>query len=189
VPSEGADVTRDRGRRRPLLYGAIVLGVVAVDQATKAWAVSELPGAPVSIIGDDVELRLTRNTGGAFSLFQGYTPLLVALALVITVLLIRAVRRANDPVTAVALSLILAGAFGNLGDRLFRSPGFGRGAVVDFVRLGWWPTFNVADASVTTGAVLLILWTLFGPRHEERARTRGTTSGSDASGADPVSGV
>lgn len=149
-----------------LVLVAIVGAVVALDQATKAWAVSELPGSPVHLIGDDIELRLTRNTGGAFSLFQGYTPLLVALALVITFFLVRAVRQAGDQLTVVALSLVLGGAVGNLGDRLFRSPGFGRGAVVDFIRLGWWPSFNIADAAVTIGAVVLIAWSLFGPRPE-----------------------
>ncbi len=163
MPSEGAETARDPRSRRALLCGAIVLAIVAIDQATKAWAVSALPGSPISVIGDDVELRLNRNTGGAFSLFQGYTPLLAALAVVITVVLVRAVRRADDRVTVVALSLVLAGAIGNLSDRLSRAPGFGRGAVVDFVRLGWWPTFNVADAAITVGAALLVVWSLFGP--------------------------
>jgi signal peptidase II len=167
VPSDGAEPAAQT-RQRALLFGGIVVAIVAADQATKAWAVSTLPGAPVSVIGNDVELRLTRNNGGAFSLFQGFTPLLALLAVVIAVMLVRAVRQAGDRVTVIGLCLVLGGAIGNLADRLFRSPGFARGAVVDFVRLGWWPTFNVADASITCGAVLLIGWTLFGPRLDEQ---------------------
>ena len=56
----------------------------------------------------------------------------------------------------VALTLVLGGALGNLADRFFRAPGFLRGHVVDFVSVGWWPVFNVADSCVTIGAVLLI---------------------------------
>jgi signal peptidase II len=171
VPSDGAETARRHLGGTALLSVGIVVGVVALDQGTKAWAVSELPHAPISIAGDDVELRLSRNTGGAFSLFQGYTPLLAALAVLIALLLVRAIRRADDRVTLVALSLVLAGAMGNMADRLFRSPGFGRGAVVDFVRLGWWPTFNVADASITAGGLLLVVWMLFGP---ESPRTDAT---------------
>jgi signal peptidase II len=56
--------------------------------------------------------------------------------------------------------LVLGGAIGNLVDRLFRSPGFLRGAVVDFVHVGDWPTFNVADSAITIGAVLVIVWSV-----------------------------
>ena len=58
---------------------------------------------------------------------------------------------------AVALGLVLGGAFGNVIDRVFRSPGFLRGAVVDFVDLRFWPVFNLADSAITCGC-LLLLW-------------------------------
>jgi signal peptidase II len=61
-------------------------------------------------------------------------------------------------VILVALALVLAGAVGNLIDRMVRSPGFLRGAVVDFIRVGNFPTFNVADSAITIGAVLLVIW-------------------------------
>jgi len=64
----------------------------------------------------------------------------------------------------VALTLVLGGALGNLCDRIFRSPGFLRGHVVDFVAVGWWPVFNVADSCVTIGAILLIVRSLRPPR-------------------------
>ena len=136
----------------------LVAGIVVLDQLTKAWVVATLADGPQSIIGDTVELRLSRNPGGAFSLLTGFTPLIAALAVVVAFVLARMVRRTTDPVMIVGLSLVLGGALGNLSDRVFRSPGFMRGEVVDFIRVGPWPSFNVADSAITIGAVLLVLW-------------------------------
>jgi signal peptidase II len=144
--------------RRPLLILGLVVGIVLLDQLTKAWVVASLADGPLSIIGDRVELRLSRNPGGAFSILTGFTPLLAVLAAIVAVVLVRVAQRAKDPVMVVALSLVLGGALGNLADRLFRAPGFLRGEVVDFVRIGAFPSFNVADSAVTIGAVLLLLW-------------------------------
>lgn len=162
VAGAGAAPGGAAGRaRRParLLAPLIVFGVVALDQATKVWAVAALADGPVGIVGSTVELRLARNPGGAFSLFQGFTPLLAVLAAVVAAVLVRAVRRTDDRWTVVALSLVLAGALGNLVDRVFRSPGFLEGWVVDFVSVGRWPSFNVADSAITIGAVALVLVT------------------------------
>jgi signal peptidase II len=144
--------------RRPLLIAGLVVGIVLLDQVTKAWVVASLTDGPLSIIGDRVELRLSRNPGGAFSILTGFTPLLAVLAAIVAIVLVRVAQRAKDPVMVVALSLVLGGALGNLADRLFRAPGFLRGEVVDFVRVGAFPSFNVADSAVTIGAVLLLLW-------------------------------
>ena len=144
--------------RRPLLILGLVVGIVLLDQLTKAWVVASLANGPLSIIGDRVELRLSRNPGGAFSILTGFTPLLAVLAAIVAIVLVRVAQRAKDPVMVVALSLVLGGALGNLTDRLFRAPGFLRGEVVDFVRIGAFPSFNVADSAVTIGAVLLLLW-------------------------------
>jgi signal peptidase II len=156
-------VQNDADRRtRPGLAAAIVVGVVAADLLAKVWAVSELSDGPIAVIGDDIGFQLARNTGGAFSMFQGFTPLLAIVAGVVAYFLVRAVRRTEDTLLVVALSLVLGGALGNLLDRVFRSPGFLRGAVVDFVHVGSFPTFNVADAAITIGAILVIVWAIFG---------------------------
>lgn len=149
-----------------MLVVSIVLAVVALDQLTKSLAVASLSDGPVSIAGNDVELRLSRNAGSAFGLVEDMTPLLAVLAIVLVLLLVRAARRAEDIVPVVALTLVVGGAIGNLGDRLFRPPGFLDGEVVDFVRVGIWPTFNFADSAITLGAVLLVGWSLFGGRGE-----------------------
>ena len=152
-----------------MLATAIVLGVVVADQLSKLWAVRELADAPVAIIGDDISFELTRNTGSAFSLFQAFTPLLALIALGVAVLLVREVRRSRDTLMIVGLSLVLGGALGNLADRLFRSPGFLKGAVVDFVHVGRFPTFNVADSAITIGAILIVIWAIRADLAERRA--------------------
>jgi signal peptidase II len=163
VPNADASDATSGGR----LAAALVVLVVALDQATKAWAVSSLDDGPVSIIGSDVELRLSRNSGGAFGLFGAYTPLLAVLAVVMAVVLIRAVQHADDSLTVVALALVLGGALGNLADRVFRAPSFLSGHVVDFVKLGSFPTFNVADSAITIGAVVLVIGAFLPQRTHE----------------------
>jgi signal peptidase II len=166
VPNDGADVTaRPRRAVRGWLVAAIVVGVVVVDQLTKTWAVRELADGPVELIGD-VSFRLSHNSGGAFSLFQGFTPLLAVLAIVLAVVLVRALQKTSDPLMLIALALILGGAIGNLLDRIFRSPSFLRGEVVDFVDVGRFPVFNVADSAITIGAVLLFVAALRAPDSE-----------------------
>ncbi len=142
------------------LAPTVVLGVIALDQITKVWVVAALSDGPMSIIGNDVELHLTRNSGGAFSLFTNATFVLALVAIVLSVVLVRAVRHAQDRLSVLALSLVLGGALGNLTDRIARSPGFMRGEVVDYVRVGSFPSFNVADSAITIGAILLIILAL-----------------------------
>lgn len=149
-----------------------MLGVVLADQLSKLWAVRQLADAPVSIIGDDVSFELTRNTGSAFSLFQAFTPLLALVAVGVAVLLVREVRRSRDTLMIVGLSLVLGGALGNLTDRVFRSPGFLEGAVVDFVHVGRFPTFNIADSAITIGAALIVIWAIRADIADRKA-TRG----------------
>jgi signal peptidase II len=159
VPNDADDAAGTRSSRARLAAG-IVIAIVALDLITKTWAVHELADGPVEIFGDSVSFRLARNTGGAFSVFQAFTPLLAIVAGVVAYFLVRTLRRTHDTLLVVALALVLGGAIGNLVDRLFRSPGFLRGAVVDFVHVGDWPTFNVADSAITIGAVLVIVWSV-----------------------------
>jgi signal peptidase II len=170
VPNDGADGSSPPSPTRGWLVAGIVLGVVVLDQVTKTWAVRELADGPVELAGPDVAFRLSRNSGGAFSLFQGFTPLLAVLAIVLAVVLVRALHRTRDPLVLVALALILGGAIGNLVDRLARSPGFLRGEVVDFVDVGRFPVFNVADSAITVGAVLLFVAAVRAPATEPGPR-------------------
>jgi signal peptidase II len=160
-----------RSSKRMWWVLAAVLAIVAIDQLTKAWAVSRLADGPIDVIGNHVRFELTHNSGSAFSGFQGYTPVLAVLATGIAVLIARAVRKATDPWLMVGLVLVLGGALGNLVDRFARSPGVLRGHVVDFVVVGWWPVFNFADSCVTIGAIVLIVRTLFPPQTKSEEAT------------------
>lgn len=143
---------------------AIVV-LVAFDQLTKAWAVHTLADGPKYVIGHSIGFELTRNSGAAFNHFQGLTPLLAVGAVLVTVFLIRTMRRVHDTWTVIGLVFVLVGAVGNLCDRIFRSAGHGflGGEVVDFVKLGPWPLFNVADSCLTIGAIVLAVRTLTAP--------------------------
>lgn len=130
--------------------------MILADQASKAWAESALAdGRRIPILGDTLDLRLVLNSGSAFGLFPGSTPLIaLASTVIIVAVTVWAVR---DPAAPAALGLVIGGGVGNLLDRAFRPPGFGRGHVIDFVYLSFWPTFNLADASICIGVGLLLL--------------------------------
>ena len=149
-------VAERRAPTRAAAFVGWVALIVVADQAAKSWVVANLDdGHHVQVIGSFVEIALARNSGAAFSRFQGMTPVLALVAIAISVVLVRVVRRTSDRWTVVGLVLVLGGALGNLVDRLTRSPGFLRGHVVDFVKIGSFPLFNVADACITCGAILL----------------------------------
>jgi signal peptidase II len=149
--------------RRLRLLLSVAAVVLTLDIVTKVLAVKLLPpGQPVSIIGDTVTWTLVRNSGAAFSMATGYTWVLTLIATGVVVGIFWMGRRLVSPWWAVGLGMILGGATGNLVDRFFRAPGPLRGHVVDFLSVGWWPVFNVADPSVVGGAILLVVLSIFG---------------------------
>jgi signal peptidase II len=136
-----------------VIAAGVAAAVVVADQVTKSWAESRLAAGPVHVIGS-LDLALQFNTGSAFSLFQGRVVVLVVVAIALAAVLARLAWTATTRSTAVAFGLMLGGALGNLSDRLFRG---NHGAVVDFVELHFWPTFNLADSCIVAGAMLLLL--------------------------------
>lgn len=160
-------------RPRPALFWSLVAGVVAIDVITKTAAVEYLPGqrVPQNVFGEVVRLTLVYNPGAAFGLNLGPWSreiflVLTVVALVILGRLYRGTRR-EDLLRVIALGLVCGGAVGNLIDRV-RSPV----GVVDFMDIGFrdwrWPTFNVADIAVSTGAFLLA-WALWGEERRPEA--------------------
>jgi signal peptidase II len=163
-PANTADPTTEpappQRLRTLLVLAAVVLGL---DLLTKTIAVAKLtPGDPVSIVGDVARLSLVRNPGAAFSMATGMTWLLTLVAAAVVVGVVRIGRTLRSPGWAIGLGMVLGGALGNLMDRLFRAPGPLQGHVVDFVAIGWWPVFNVADSAIVCGAILLVALTVFG---------------------------
>jgi signal peptidase II len=130
--------------------------VLILDAVTKQWAMSALADRPVHLFGS-VQFALIHNKAGAFGLGGAFVPFLAVAALVLVLAMVFSGTATARLWTAVALGLVLGGAFGNVLDRVFRSPGFLKGAVVDFVDVGFWPVFNLADAAITCGCILLLL--------------------------------
>lgn len=154
------------------MVAATAMVVVVADQWTKSWAQRALATGPRHVVGP-VYLVLTFNSGAAFSLGAGATPVIETVALVLVAGVLwqsgRLARKGGGWPTMLALGLLAGGALSNLGDRLFRDH---HGAVIDFIQLvSWWPVFNVADAAVTVGAVTLVVALAWpGKRGAGRAR-------------------
>ncbi|MBL8997427.1 MAG: signal peptidase II [Gemmatimonadales bacterium] len=161
------------GVMSPRRFLGVVLAIVTADAITKWFAVRHLTPAyvPHDVLGESVRLTLVYNPGAAFGLHLGPWSRWIFTALtVIALVLMWRLYKTSEPGArwrVAALALVSGGAIGNLVDRLRSSRG-----VVDFVDIGvgdWrWPTFNVADVAVSTGALLLavVLW------HEEEVRVK-----------------
>ena len=157
-------------RRLPWLLGISVL-IILADRITKTWVAAHIPmGGIIPIIPRVLGISHWTNDGAAFSLFadtaspQVVRRVLIGFTLLAALAVLIALVRLGDrfTLTTVALALILAGALGNVHDRI------AYGAVVDFIEVHifayHFPDFNVADSSVVTGACLLLLDSL---RHKK----------------------
>jgi len=166
---------RPTPRLTPLVAALVTAGVaLALDQATKSWVLGSLgPSERRHVLGP---LHLVRrfNTGAAFSFGDGHG----ALPWLVTALLLGLVAWAahtivrRDPLPgaleAALLGLVVGGGLGNQVDRLLRGSGLNRGAVVDFLDVGFWPVFNVADAALTCGRLALVVHAVVQERRGRR---------------------
>jgi len=149
------------GARAWRLAGALCGLVVVLDQAAKALIETNLvPGEQVEVVGP-LELTLSHNSGVAFGLASGGgTRLVLLTALALGVVGYVFSRNPTRPFMWVAAGLLAGGALGNLADRVRAD------AVTDYIQIGSWPAFNLADVAVTAGVLLLALSYL----REERAQ-------------------
>ena len=155
--ARGAALTQ-RPPKATLVLALVAGLVLALDVATKVWVVAELEGQRrLELLGGQLLIQVSRNPGAAFSLGEGATLLFTTVAIVVIAVILRVSRRLGSLGWAVSLGLLLGGAAGNLVDRLLRSPGPGRGAVVDFIDFQVWPSFNVADSGIVVGGLLAVL--------------------------------
>ena len=173
----------ESGRAR--VFWPVVLTVVLSDILTKWIAVRDLypRGVPREVFGDVVRLTLVYNRGAAFGLHLGQYSRWIFLVLTIAALLILAqlyrATPAREIARTLAIALVSGGAIGNLIDRVRGPQG-----VVDFIDIGIgdmrWPTFNVADMAVSTGAILLA-WVLWGEERTERSAAATVSRASNMS--------
>jgi signal peptidase II len=143
---------------------------LAVDQVAKAVAAVTVEGKqPVHALGGAVTFTAFRNSGAAGSFAPHATLVFTVLAMGVLSFIAWASSSVRSVGWGVGLGLLFAGAGGNLADRLFRTPGFGRGAVLDFIQIGHSGIFNLADQCVTFGALTILVQTFRGV--PMRART------------------
>jgi signal peptidase II len=164
APGAPLNASGDTPRRRIGVLAGVAAFVLAADIITKSLVVAHLrPGEPVHVLGDVLEFNLLRNSGAAFSFGTGYTIVFTAIALGVVIYIARTARHLRSRGWAITLGLLLGGAAGNLGDRIFRSPGVFRGDVVDWIEVTrYWPVFNLADSAIVCGGVLTVLFALLG---------------------------
>ncbi len=149
-----AALTRPR-----VLAFAIAAVVVVADRVTTSLAVDHLHG--VRHVWGPFGLGLTYNSGFAFSLFSGRAVAVTVLLCIGVLVLAFVVAQVHTVPLAIGAGLVLGGAVGNLSERIVGAHG---GQVPDFVTLDYWPTFNLADACVTVGVVIVVVCLLFGGR-------------------------
>jgi signal peptidase II len=144
---------------RRALWIVLPITLVLLDRLTKLWAAKTLDvGIPNPLVGNVVRLTLVHNTGGAFGIFPQGQALFLAVSAVVAVSLFLVLVFARDlrPLLRFGLTLVLAGAVGNLIDRA------ASGYVLDYFEIRGFFVFNVADACISVGAALLVVYALFG---------------------------
>ena len=151
-----------------MLAFAIAAVVVVADRVTTTLAIDHLHD--VRHLWGPAGLALTFNSGFAFSLFSGRAVAVTILLCIGAVVLAIVVAQVKTVPLAVGAGLVLGGAIGNLSERIVGGHG---GQVPDFITLDYWPTFNVADACVTVGVIIVVASLLFGGHPEVEQRGAG----------------
>ena len=158
VPPEGEQVVAPPLPRRAGLLLVVAATTLLLDVVSKLLVVAHLEGRePIAVLGRFLQLDVSRNSGAAFSFAQGATVVFTIVAVAVAVVILRSARNLRSRPWALSLGLLLGGALGNLTDRLLRSPGIGRGAVVDWIHVIHYPVFNAADSGIVVGGVLAVL--------------------------------
>ena len=143
--------------RIPYLLLTSVL--ILLDRLAKWWASSSLTvGQPTPLLGQSIRLTRVHNVGGAFGIFPGGGELFLAVSGVVSfvLLILLLLGRVRGILARTGVAIVLAGAVGNLIDRLLY------GFVLDFFEIRGFPVFNLADACITVGGGLIILHVLLG---------------------------
>ncbi|MEY9963744.1 signal peptidase II [Streptacidiphilus sp. MAP12-16] len=142
---------------------SVALIAYLLDLGSKLLVVSKLEyHEPIRLAGDWVMLQATRNPGAAFGMGAAMTIVFTVIATTVVVVICRLARKLYSLPWAIALGLLLGGAFGNLTDRIFRSPSTFRGAVVDFISVKHFAVFNLADSAIVCGGILVVLLSFLG---------------------------
>ncbi len=133
--------------------------LLVIDQITKTWALNALEDGKAIDLILGARFSLHFNPGAAFSTGTALGPVFGVAAVVVSIWLMAFARKQQNTAISVVSGLIVGGALGNVVDRLFRRGrgGFLEGFVVDFIDLGWWPVFNVADMGIVLGVLAMMV--------------------------------
>ncbi len=164
--------------RKSWMLWVLAAVILVFDQSTKAVIVGWLDWGESWPAEGFLRFTHARNTGTAFSLFQGHSNILsfVAIIAVAVLLWVYATTGAKSFVLRIALGLQLGGALGNLLDRLQQ------GYVTDFLDVGWWPIFNVADSAISVGMVLMVFYFVTAKEEVPAAEATSAVTQGDHSG-------
>lgn len=165
VPTRSGPSIGLPGRAPAWIVAIVAAAAVIIDQATKHLAVAYLQtGRTVAWLSEGIGWQLTYNDGGAFGV-DAPSAFFLVVTVVVTTIVVRQTPALQNELAAWAYGLLLAGAWGNALDRIFRlgdpgDPRYFHGHVVDFIAWGSFPRFNGADVAITFGFVLLVvqLW-------------------------------
>lgn len=144
----------------------LTISLIIVDQISKTLITNYFEvGDSLTIINNFFRFLYIKNTGAAFGIFMNSKIMLIIVTLMLLVyLIIELKKNINNRIISISLSLIISGALGNLIDRIFR------GYVVDFISFTIFnkemAIFNVADAFITIGVVLLLIYIFKEGKHE-----------------------
>jgi len=144
-----------QGRRGNVVFFLTALGVVIADQLTKQLWIRSYPEGQTIFQAGFFRIVYNQNTGSSFGLFQGHSFALtivaivgIAFILVYTLIIYPRFFPSDNLLGRLALGLVLGGTIGNLIDRLRF------GGVTDFISIGIWPAFNIADSAVVVGVII-----------------------------------
>ena len=136
----------------------IAWAVWILDFATKSWALNTLDSRnPVKLLGNFLQLTLLKNSGAAFSLAESATIIFTFFAIFVVAAIAYYSIKITSFGWSIVLGLALGGILGNLTDRIFRSPGFFTGHVIDWIELPNWPVFNLADSAIVVAASIAVI--------------------------------
>ena len=192
---QAAPAERPKGKRKIAVLFAVAVFAYLLDLGSKMLVVARLEHhEPIKVIGDLLQLNAIRNAGAAFGIGEAFTVIFTIIAATVIVVIARLARKLYSLPWAIALGLLLGGAMGNLGDRIFRAPGLFRGYVVDWIGVvpRYYPIFNLADSAIVCGGILMVILAMRGyhldgtPRGDE---PRGDQSRDVASGPGASAGA
>lgn len=186
----GAERPRSVPHRWMWVVGPAAL-VLLADQLTKWWAVEELapsatsPGRIIDVVWK-LRFNYAENTGMAFSQGASSGRWIGLIVVLIVAALVVFAARSRSRTQVILLGVIIGGALGNLVDRTARADdGWLSGAVVDFIDFQFWPVFNIADAAVVVGGLLLVLVSLREPEAADEATADEATAPPEVGGGSP----